>query len=56
MMSMQISFFSAIDSLNRCGCEAAMAREKDCSKHEDGASAEDEGIESLEKKWRRRKE
>jgi hypothetical protein len=30
----------------RCGCEAAMARERECSEHEDGASVK---VESTEK-------
>jgi hypothetical protein len=33
-----------------------MAREKDCSKHEGGASTEVEGTEKLRKKWRLGKE
>jgi hypothetical protein len=41
---------------NRCGCEAAIAREKDCGKHEDGVSTEAEGAETLEEKWQQRKE
>jgi hypothetical protein len=41
---------------NRCGCEAAIAREKDCGKHEDGVSTDAEGAERLEEKWQQRKE
>jgi hypothetical protein len=33
-----------------------MAREKDYSEHEGGASAEAEGAEKLKEKWRQRKE
>jgi hypothetical protein len=46
-----ISFSSETDGWNRCGCEAAMAREKDCGEHEDGASAEAEGTKILKEKW-----
>jgi hypothetical protein len=53
--SLQISFSYEMDGWNRCGCEAAIAREKDCSRHKGGASAEAEGTEKLKKKWRRRK-
>jgi hypothetical protein len=53
--SLRISFSSEIDGWNRCGCEAAMAREKDCGDHEDGASAKEEGAERLEEKWWQRK-
>jgi hypothetical protein len=53
--SLRISFSSETDGWNRCGCEAAIAREKDCGEHEDEASAEVEGVERLEEKWWRRK-
>jgi hypothetical protein len=49
--SLRISFSSETDGWNRCGCEAAIAREKDCGEHEDEASAEVEGVERLEEKW-----
>jgi hypothetical protein len=54
--SLQISYSSETDGWNRCGCEAAMAREKDCGEHEDGAGANAEGVERLEEKWWQRKE
>jgi hypothetical protein len=54
--SLQISFSSEKDGWNRCECEAAMAREKDCDNHEDEAGAKVEGVERLEEKWWQRKE
>jgi hypothetical protein len=54
--NLRISFLSAIDGWNRCGCEAAMAREEYSGDHEDGISAEAECAERLEEKWRQRKE
>jgi hypothetical protein len=46
MMSLQISFSSATDDWNRCGCEAAMAREEDHSKRREigGEMVVEEGI------------
>jgi hypothetical protein len=51
-----VDFVFIRDGWNRCGCKAAMAREKDCSKHEGGASVEAKGVEKLKEKWRWRKE
>jgi hypothetical protein len=43
--SLRVSFSLAIDGWNRCGFEAAMAREKDCGEHEGGASMKvEEGV------------
>jgi hypothetical protein len=53
--SFRISFSSDMDGWNRCGCEAAMARGKDCCKHEVRASAEAEGAKKFKKKWWRGK-
>jgi hypothetical protein len=46
MMSLQISFSSATDDWNRCGCESAMAREEDHSKRREigGEMVVEEGI------------
>jgi hypothetical protein len=43
---LRFSFSSAIDGWNRCGCEAAMAREEDSSKHRKvrGEMAVEEGV------------
>jgi hypothetical protein len=46
-----ISFSSDKDGWNRCGCEIAMARGKDCYKHEVRGSADVEGAEKLKKNW-----
>jgi hypothetical protein len=54
--SLWILFSLEMDGWNRCRCKVAMAREKDYSKHEGGASVEAKGVEKLKEKWRWRKE
>jgi hypothetical protein len=54
--SLWILFSLKMDGWNRCGCKAAMAREKDYSKHEGRASVEAKGVEKLKEKWQWRKE
>jgi hypothetical protein len=46
VMSLRISVSSATNDWNRCGCEAAMAREEDCGKHSKigGEMAAEEGV------------
>jgi hypothetical protein len=48
--SLQISLSSEMDGWNRCGCKAAMAREKDYGEHEGGARVEAESTEKLKEK------
>jgi hypothetical protein len=49
--TLQISLSSDTDGWNKCGCEAAMAREEDYYKHDVRANTEAEGVEKLKKKW-----